>query len=249
METASLLRFSRQMKRPWRSWLLAFALFALVPIACGKVEGSPDLFDCDQPIASYCAAQAGGCPASDAPADLCAWLARRGGNSTASSGGPLGFPLTCEEMPERKYFSVVDGHGHIRLTYVFVRGSLSYVFDASGPMFVALPARNTGPSTAALSSTSSTSCRAGPTWPTEALNERSESTPPSTAKRRLRHERHRRRRSRRSNIFTSRASRAHAVQRHMSPSPCSSQNATSRGTRHRDEVPWKAGRALCLRIA
>jgi hypothetical protein len=120
------------MKRRWRSWRLAFAPFALVPIACGKVEGSPDeSFDCDQPVASYCAAQPGGCPASDAPADLCVWLARRGGNPTDLQGGPPQFPLTCEEMPERTDFSIVEADGlH---GYVFTRGSLSYVFDESGP--------------------------------------------------------------------------------------------------------------------
>jgi hypothetical protein len=117
------------MKRSWRSSLRAFALFALVPIACRTVEGSPDnSFDCDQPVASYCAAQPGGCPASDAPPDLCAWLARRGGNPTAPQGGPLGFPLTCEEMPELKDFSIVEGD--TSRTYVFARDSLSYVFES-----------------------------------------------------------------------------------------------------------------------
>lgn len=152
-----LLRFSLgQMKRPWRSWFLAFALFALIPIACGKVEGSPDnSFACDQPVANYCAAQYGGCPASDAPADVCAWLARRGGTPTGPRGG-LGYPLACEEMPEESEFTVVEGSS--RHSYVFVRGSLSYVFDESGPaVLVASPVRNTGSSAAARSSTSSIS--------------------------------------------------------------------------------------------
>lgn len=123
-----LLRFSLQM-RPSRSWLLAFAVSALVPIACRTVEGAPDnSFECDQPVADYCAAQSGGCPASDAPADLCAWLARRGGNPSTVWGEPPGYALTCEEMPERKDFSVVEGDSPH--TYVFARGSLSYVFES-----------------------------------------------------------------------------------------------------------------------
>jgi hypothetical protein len=128
---AAAALLSRRMKRPWRSRRLAFALFAVVPIACGKVDGSPDnSFDCDQPVASYCAAQSAGCPASDAPADLCAWLARRGGNPTDPEGEPPGYALTCEEMPERKDFSVVESDGlH---SFVFALGSLSYVFDESG---------------------------------------------------------------------------------------------------------------------
>jgi hypothetical protein len=46
-------------------------------------------------------------------------------------GDAPGYPLTCEEMPERKDFFVAQGDS--RLTLVFARGSLSYVFDESGP--------------------------------------------------------------------------------------------------------------------
>jgi hypothetical protein len=111
------------------SWLLTVSLIALVPVACGKVDESANhTFACDQSVASYCAAQLGGCPTSDTPENICLWLTRVGGDQSALRGGPLGYPLTCEELPERKVFSVaVDDSAR---TYVFARGSLYYVFES-----------------------------------------------------------------------------------------------------------------------
>lgn len=126
-----------------RRWLLAVCLVVLVPVACGKVDESPDgSFACDQSVASYCASQFGGCPSSEAPEDICRWLSLVGGDQRALSGGPIGYPLQCGELPERKDFNVaVDDSAR---SYVFVRGSLYYVFEASptarcvgGPQHVA----------------------------------------------------------------------------------------------------------------
>jgi len=88
----------------------------LVLISCQTVEGTPDQStDCEQPVASYCAAQREGCPASAAHVDLCAWMARRGiprervYGAPASCGSDIEVFHFDEGDTERRYFFAKDG--------------------------------------------------------------------------------------------------------------------------------------------
>ena len=107
---------------------LVIVSFTALVIACQTVEaGSPQRsIECDEPLAVYCAAQPGGCPASAATADLCAWLFRRGGMREPPQGAGSG----CAEKPEISLFDLSEP-GTNR-SYFFVRGSLSHVTETRG---------------------------------------------------------------------------------------------------------------------